>query len=79
VTDADWEHPRLPLGHHGGLVGLHMEVAGARFWGRPGETIVRIRFPPEELDKIRANSEEFLCYPEAIPWEWCEVVEVVQK
>jgi hypothetical protein len=57
VTDSDWQHSRLPVGHDGDLVGLHMELASARWWGQPGETIVRIRFPPEELGKIRANSE----------------------
>lgn len=67
VTDADWQHPKLPVGHDGGLVGLHMDLEGARWWARPGETIVHIRFPAEELAKIEVNSEEFYCYPDAIP------------
>ncbi len=41
-----------------------------------GETIVRIRIPRDQQDKIRLDSEQFYAFPDTIPWEWCEVAEV---
>ncbi len=77
VTAANWEHPKRPVGHDGAVVGLHADLDGARSWGRQGEAIVRVRVPDDELHHIMFDSEEFYCYPDAIPWEWCEVVEVI--
>jgi hypothetical protein len=47
-------------------------------WARAGETIVRVRIPPGQQSKIRL-ADQFYAFPEAIPSEWCEVLEVVKK
>ncbi len=77
VTDADWQH-RTPVGQDGDVVPLHPDLAGARGWAKTGETIIRVRIPPDQLDKIRLDSEQFYAFPDAIPWEWCDVVEIVK-
>ena len=75
VTDANWQH-QTPVGQDGDVVSLHSDLAEARRWARTGETILRVRIPTDQQDKIRFNSEQFYAFPDAIPWEWCEVVEV---
>jgi hypothetical protein len=54
-------------------------LSDARYWGRPGETIVRVRIPEEHFGKIRSNSEEYWCYPDEIPAAWLEVVGEEEK
>ena len=75
VTDEEWQH-RTSVGQDGDVVPLHADLAEARRWARTGETIVRIRIPRDHQDKIRLDSEQFYAFPDTIPWEWCEVVEV---
>ena len=71
---ADWQHSKLAVGYDGDLIGLHRMLSDARYWARPGETIVRVRIPDANLSAIRSNREEYYCYPDEIPTAWLEVV-----
>lgn len=53
------------MGRDGDVVWLHLDIAGARWWAKTGEAIVRIRVALDELEKIRLDSEQFYPLPEA--------------
>ena len=76
-SGSDWQHPKVPVGRDGDLIGLHPTLINARQWARPGETIVRIRIQDSELSKLRDDSEQRTSFPDEIPAAWLEVVETV--
>ena len=74
-TALDWQHDRVDIGYDGGLIALHMDIGNARVWARRGETILRVRIPPERFHEVRDSCEEYNCFPEEIPADWLEVAE----
>jgi hypothetical protein len=83
VTDADWDHPAVPVGWDGGVASLHTTLQVARHYREDDpripidRPILRIRIPDEFLHKVgdTPGGEEVPCYPDEIPPEWIEIVD----
>jgi hypothetical protein len=73
-STEDWQHSKFAVGYDGHLIALHQMLSDARYWARPGETIVRVRIPEANLANVRSNREEYYCYPNEIPAGWLEIV-----